>query len=157
MKILIFVRLYYFFRMIFVTCVSESQIFKRSAWCETSDWVKCVYPAHTAGQVSKFPSPFWVTWNKYWLGPGADQFSGFQPSVSSSAAFLPAEGLIVLNIWGYVCLKHEASTAAASGAPAPPTGPLLWVCHRRRMGGTDGELTLEKHCLCHFLFTGLTV
>ena len=44
-----------------------------------------------------------------------------------------------------VCLspqawKHEASAAAASGARAPPSGPRLRVCDRRRMGGRGGEL-----------------
>lgn len=36
--------------------------------------------------------------------------------------------------------KNEASAAAAARAPAPPTGPLLRVCDRWRMGGRDGEL-----------------
>lgn len=39
-----------------------------------------------------------------------------------------------------MCLKHEASAAAASRAPAAPTGPLLCgVRDRIRMGEGDGE------------------
>lgn len=44
-----------------------------------------------------------------------------------------------MSACGYVCLKHEASTAATSGAPAPPTGPLLRVRRGGRVGGSGGE------------------
>ena len=39
-----------------------------------------------------------------------------------------------------MCLKHEASTVAASRAPAAPTEPLLCgVRNRLGMGEGDGE------------------
>lgn len=117
------------------------------------------YPAHTAGQVSKFPPAFWVTRNTTNIDWDRDQISSVASSLRFSARllFLPAEALFLVYISlyiyisvyrcvceGYACLKHEASAAAASGAPAPPTGPLLWVRHRWRMGGRDGELTQKK-------------
>lgn len=136
--------------MIFVTCISEPQILKQSVWLSE---MRIDYPAHAAGQVSKFPSAFWVTWNTTNIDWGREQVSSVASSlrVSARRLVLPAEALLgsYLSICrcvceGYACLKHGASAAAASGAPAPPTGPLLWVRHRWRIGGRDGELTQER-------------
>lgn len=56
-------------------------------------WVRCVLftlPAHSAGQVSKFPSSFWVTWNTTNIDWGRESISSvdfnLQLSALSSAA-----------------------------------------------------------------------
>lgn len=88
---------------LFVTCVSESQILKQSVMSNL--WLSECLPCTHCRSSFKVSFVFlgYIKHNKYWLGPGADQFSGFQPSVSSSAVLLPAEGLIVLN--RYICVR----------------------------------------------------
>lgn len=44
-----------------------------------------IYPAHTAGQVSKFPSPHWVTWNTTNIDWGRESISSVDFNLQVSA------------------------------------------------------------------------
>lgn len=78
------------------------------------------------GQVSKFPSRFWIRWNAANIdrGPWVQQV----PSADVCVGVCD------------VCLNHEAFAAAAPGAPAPPTGTMFsGVRDRRRRHGEQNR------------------
>lgn len=101
------------FKWEFSTFDSQQSIGLIASWAM---WLRAVLFT-LAGQVSKFPSAFWVRRN----AANIDRDLGFSR--------FPVQ--MCWCVWGDVCLNHEALAAAAPGAPAPPTGPLLsGVCNR---------------------------
>lgn len=69
-----------------------------------TEWMCSVYPAHTVGQVSKFPSPFWVTWNTTNIDWGWEQNSSLDSACCFQLSCRSNRLRACVHVRGCVCV-----------------------------------------------------